>query len=70
MTTLQTWQLVPGMRVELPLGHVRTVERVELTGETNYRNEPLYAVTYAEGSTAEWSGGNSGCARTAWQVLA
>jgi hypothetical protein len=55
-------QLVPGDRIVLPYsgGIVRTVASAGPNGTVNRRNMPLWTVQYAEGSTAEWSSGNSG----------
>ena len=68
-TEVKTVALKPGMRIDLWLGQVRTVECVTEAGYVNARGVTIWNVTYAEGSTAEWSGGNSGASDTLWRVL-
>lgn len=59
----RTDELVLGDLVRLPGGLIRTVDVVKDSGYVNYRNEPIFAVMYCEGRTAEWSEGNSSIAR-------
>jgi hypothetical protein len=69
MTTLRTDQLQPGVRIQLPGPNVvRTVDRVVPSEWLNARNETIFYVYYREGSTPEWSEGNSGIASTLWTV--
>lgn len=68
MTTKRTDQLRPGDRLLVDGRLVRTVQAVAPNGYVNSRNRPLYDVTYVEGHTDEWSGGNSGAAETEWTV--
>jgi hypothetical protein len=64
-----TVALRPGMRVDLWLGQIRTVQSVTPTGDVNMRGVTLWSVMYAEGRTADWSAGNSGASDTLWTVI-
>lgn len=66
---VRTVDLQPGDRVELPLGHVRTVSSVTRAGYVNGRGQEILTVWYAEGWTLEWSEGNTGAPDTLWTVL-
>lgn len=68
--TKTTLQLAPGDRVLLVGRHVRTVETVEPGPFVNQWGAPIFNVLWAEGSTSEWSAGNSGAAETVWTVTA
>jgi len=68
ITRKRTDQLVKGDKVLLDGRYVRTVERVVETQWLNYRNEPILAVYYSEGTTDEWSDGNTGGPATEWYV--
>lgn len=62
--------LVDGDRVRVASTRiVRTVREVVNSGFVNARNVPLVNVMYREGSTAEWSGGNSARPTDLWEVL-
>jgi len=65
---VSTIDLRPGMRVALPLGHVRTVESVTSAGYVNGSGVTIHNVRYAEGATDGWSGGNSGASDALWDV--
>lgn len=64
----RTDQLVIGDRVLLVGRHVRTVSEVRESSWLNHRNQPILYVFYAEGSTADWSHGNSGIASSEWEI--
>lgn len=66
----RTDELDAGNVVQLPGGIVRTVDEIADSGYVNYRDEPIFYVNYREGRTREWSSGNSGIARSTWEVLA
>lgn len=67
--TKTTAELLPGDRVVLPGGLVRTVDRVVPNGWLNYRNEPIYNVMYREPAIpGVWSDGNSGIGASLWLV--
>jgi hypothetical protein len=67
--TKTTLELQPGDRVVLPRkGVVRTVAEVKQSAMTNYRSKPIYFVTYTEGDTEQWSGGNSATAESTWPI--
>jgi len=68
-TRKRTDQLVKGDKVRLVGRYVRTVESVETTPLLNYRGEPILTVFYSEGTTDEWSNGNSGAPGTEWEVV-
>ena len=65
----RTDELVLGDLVRLPGGLIRTVDVIKDSGYVNYRNEPILAVMYCEGRTAEWSEGNSSIARGTWEIV-
>lgn len=64
----RTDELVPGDVVLLPSRVVRTVSQIVPAGYVNSRNEEILTVWYAEGSTPEWSGGNTGAPESRWKV--
>jgi hypothetical protein len=68
-TRKRTDQLQAGDKVLLVGRHVRTVERVVETQWLNHRNQPILAVLYSEGTTDEWSDGNTGAPGTEWEVV-
>lgn len=69
-TEKTTLELQPGDRVAIGNGRVvRTVASVAPSGYVNRRNRPLYNVLWREGSTPEWSGGNSGTGDYLWRVV-
>jgi hypothetical protein len=63
-----TSELLPGDRVKLPSGIVRTVREVKESEFLNRNNKPILYVMYAEGRTPEWSEGNSGIAISRWEL--
>jgi hypothetical protein len=64
----RTDELLPGDRLLINGRYIRTVATVRDSGWLNFRDEPIFSVRYAEGDTAEWSGGNSGIASSLWTV--
>lgn len=65
-----TLELNPGDRVSLGGGQVvRTVALVKDSGYVNRHDRPIYSVLWREGSTPEWSGGNSGTGDYLWTVV-
>lgn len=64
----RTDQLMPGDRVRLPGGLVRTVKYVGTSNFVAARNQPILYVIYREGRTPEWSAGNSSIRFNTWEV--
>lgn len=66
--TVATIDLQPGDRIELsPGGMARTVDTVTRHTEPGWTH--LASVTYREGHTQEWSGGNIAALDHQWRVL-
>lgn len=66
--TVATLDLQPGDRIELsPGGKVRTIDTVTRYTDAGWTH--LAMVTYREGRTPEWSGGNTAGLDHQWRVL-
>ena len=63
-----TFELVPGDRVLLPGGRIRTVKEVKDSGMVNFHKVPIHYVMYAEGATDGWSEGNSAALSSTWRL--
>ncbi len=70
MKSIRTDQLKRGDVVSLPGGRTRTVAAIQESGYVNSKNEPILTVTYQEGHSGDWSGGNTAIARSPWEVMA